>query len=153
MTTPGFYRMSDFIGAERIRNLLLETSGISKQNYPPYNIIKYDDDDTYAIEIAVAGLKAESLKIELANSVLTVSCSIPDKPSPNYLYKGVAERNFERKFVLADTIKVTGADIADGMLRISLENVIPEHMKPRNITINTRTNITQQKEQQLILEN
>lgn len=101
--------------------------------YPPYNIVKHND-DLLEIEMAVAGFEREEIEIELADGTLTVK-GAPATEDKEYVYKGIAARQFLHKFALADTIKVQGAELVNGMLRIRLENVIPEHRKPRKIEI------------------
>lgn len=101
--------------------------------YPPYNIVKHSD-DLLEIEMAVAGFDKEEIEIELADGSLTVK-GVPATEDKAYVYKGIATRTFIHKFALADTIKVQGAELVNGMLRIRLENVIPEHRKPRKIEI------------------
>lgn len=103
-------------------------------NYPPYNIVK-NDEETYRLEIAVAGFSEDELLVELKESVLTVSGNRKDSDEVEYLHKGIGGRNFERKFTLAADLVVTGAEIVNGVLNIDMELVIPEHKKPRTISI------------------
>lgn len=104
-------------------------------NYPPYNLIKTGD-DSYLIELAVAGFDEDDFDIELHNGVLTIKTEIDDVDKDiNYLHKGIAARSFERKFTLADTIVVAGAQLYNGMLQVRLENIIPEEKKPKKIAI------------------
>lgn len=105
--------------------------------YPPFNISKVDD-NKYVIEMAVAGFGKSNLDITLNDGVLTISGKVEsdDEDSmSNYLYKGIANRAFSRKFALADTVEIRDADLVNGMLKIFFENVIPEHKKPRKISI------------------
>lgn len=105
-------------------------------SYPPYNIRKVTDTE-YRIEIAVAGFDQSEIDIELEEgSKLIVKGSSKDE-SADYMYKGIAKRDFTRTFILNDEIIVKGADIVNGMLTIDLERIIPEEKKPRKIVIGT----------------
>ena len=122
------------VGFDRILDRM-HTLNTKQTNYPPYNIIKTGE-DTYLIEIAVAGFDEEDFDIELHDGVLTVRAEIDaTEEKTDYLHRGIAARNFERKFTLADTIEVEGVSLHQGMLTINLQNVIPEHKKPRKIAI------------------
>jgi molecular chaperone IbpA len=106
-------------------------------SFPPYNI-KQVGDDRYQIEMAVAGFSKKDLKIELANNQLTVEGSqesSTDSTESNYLYKGIAARQFRQSFALEDHVKVLGSELKDGVLKIDLERQIPEEKKPRSIEI------------------
>lgn len=103
--------------------------------YPPYNVVKLDE-NKYAIEIAVAGFSKQDLEIELKENSLVVTGKISSDSKDNeYLYKGIADRSFMRKFNLADTIEIQNTQLVNGMLKIFLENIIPESKKPRKIEI------------------
>lgn len=105
--------------------------------YPPYNIVKVDD-NKYVIELAVAGFATQDLELELQEGVLTIrGVSKTDEiGSVDYLFKGIADRAFTRQFTLADTVVVKNADLINGMLKIWLERFIPEEKKPKKIDIN-----------------
>lgn len=105
--------------------------------YPPYNIRKTSE-STYVIEIAVAGFGSQDIELELQDGVLTVKGDIhaSDYVNDQYLFKGIAERPFTRKFSLADTVVVKNADLINGMLKVWLERFIPEEKKPQKIKIN-----------------
>ena len=109
----------------------------STGGYPPYNIQKTED-YKFEIEMALAGFSKKDIEIEVAEGVLTVK-SMKDKDTGSTddytLYKGISQRNFTRKFTLADDIVVKGAELKDGMLTISLERIEPEEKKPQLITI------------------
>jgi len=120
---------------------LIDKTIKSIPNYPPFNITKMDDDH-YVLEMAVAGFGKNSLDIEMANGVLSVtgkmesdSNKINDSVAQQVLYKGIASRAFTRKFALADTIEIKNAELVNGMLKIYLENLIPENKKARKIEI------------------
>ena len=122
-----------FIGFDRmVERLKEQTPGQS--NYPPYNIVKTEDNH-YELQLAIAGFSQDDLDIELKDGVLVVDGKKTDEDEKNYLHKGISARAFRRTFTLADTIVVNGANLADGILTIKLENVIPEEKKPRKILI------------------
>lgn len=105
-------------------------------NYPPYNIAKVDD-NKYVIEMAVAGFGKHNLNIELANNTLVISGDTSgDSSQGSYLYKGIADRSFARTFNIADTVEIKNAELINGMLKVWLENIIPESKKPKKIEIN-----------------
>ena len=108
-----------------------------KDNYPPYNVIKIDDDH-FTIELALAGIPRESLDIEVDQNQLTVSTEKAETDEElEYLHKGISQRGFSRSFTLADHVVVKGADMIDGVLKISLERQLPEELKPRKIDISS----------------
>ena len=109
----------------------------SQPSYPPYNI-ELLDEDSYRITMAVAGFEESELNIQTENNVLTITGKKANqKEDRQYLHHGIAERNFEHRFQLADHVKVTGADLTNGILNIELVREIPEAMKPRKISINS----------------
>ena len=104
-------------------------------NYPPYNIRKIDD-NKYVIEIAVAGFSKSEIEVEFADDKLTVKGNAEDDTSAaDWLYKGIAARNFTRTFALDDKIEIKGAALINGMLKIALEKIIPDHKKPKKIEV------------------
>jgi molecular chaperone IbpA len=103
--------------------------------YPPYNI-KKTDENTYVIEVAVAGFGKQDIELTLENGTLTIKGNITGDEGSDYLFKGIADRAFTRTFTLADTVEVKNADLINGMLKIWLERFIPESAKPRKIDIN-----------------
>jgi len=107
----------------------------SSASYPPYNIIK--SKNNYTITMAIAGFTKDEVDISVEENELSVKgISNNSDEKIEFLHKGIAARNFERKFQLADTIKVVGASYENGLLNIFLEREIPEHQKPRKIEIN-----------------
>ena len=104
-------------------------------NFPPHNIIKADE-NKYVVELAVAGFSKDEIDIEVQDNTLTIK---GDKkvgtPDVQYLHRGIGTRSFTKTITIADTIEVKGAEFKDGILRIGLENIIPEHKKPRKIEI------------------
>ena len=105
-------------------------------NYPPHNIVKYSD-DTYGIEVAVAGFAKEEVTVEVDQDQLTIR-GIKNRPTEGeveYLHRGLAARDFEQTFTLAEYMNVLGAEVKDGMLRVTLQRIIPDALKPRQIEI------------------
>ena len=130
--TP-FYRSA--IGFDRLFQML-DSGFDSDGGYPPYNIERTAD-DAYRITMAVAGFTPDELKVEAKESTLTVSGEKkPDEKERTFLHRGIAARNFERRFQLADYVEVTAAGFENGLLNIELKRNIPERMKPRQIAIN-----------------
>lgn len=109
----------------------------SNSGYPPYNISKTDDSN-YVIEMAVAGFNKKDIEIQLSDGNLTVRSlfdSEEENKSSSFIHRGISQRSFVRKFTLSDEIRVKNAELTDGMLRINLEKLIPEHKKPKLIQI------------------
>jgi molecular chaperone IbpA len=125
------------VGFDRLADLLDAASADAGQGYPPYNIERTGEND-YRIEIAVAGFKPEELAIEVKEAVLTVQGrkAAGDEPR-RYLHRGLAERDFERRFQLAEYVAVVDAHLADGLLQIALKRELPEALKPRRIEVQT----------------
>lgn len=115
-------------------------------NYPPYNIRK-NDENHYTIEIAVAGFGQQDIDIEMKDGKLVVRGNIAnDSEGESFLFKGIANRAFTRTFALNDEIEVKDAEIFNGMLKIALERLIPEHKQPKKIAVKAKT------EKQLLTE-
>ena len=131
--TP-LYRSS--IGFDRLAQMLDDAASFEAPAYPPYNIERVGDDE-YRITTAIAGFSAADVNLEVKGNALTVTGKKSDKPEvkSEYLHQGIAARNFERRFQLADHVEVTGADLTSGLLHISLKREIPEALKPRTIAI------------------
>jgi len=143
MTTFDFtplYRTS--IGFDRLASLLSSAQRVEQGGgYPPYNILA-EDENRYRITMAVAGFAEDDLEITSEQNTLTVSAKRDDQDSDDegrFLHRGIANRSFERRFNLADHVRVTGAALENGLLHISLEREIPEAMKPRKIEIGSGT--------------
>lgn len=138
--TP-FYRSN--IGFDRIGSLLNHAlqSETSTNGYPPYNI-EVEEENSYAITLAVAGFSRDELEIQVENGVLTINGKKEEENKERkFLHQGIANRAFERKFNLADHVEVTGADLVNGLLTINLVKNIPEAMKPKSIAINENNNV------------
>lgn len=125
------------IGFDRMASLM-DTLSRNEQNqpsYPPYNI-ELTGEDQYRITMAVAGFDRSELNIEVNQNNLTISANKePEKEERQYLHQGIAARNFERRFQLADHVEVKNATFENGLLHIDLKREIPEAMKPRTIEI------------------
>ena len=131
-----FYR--DTVGFDRVFDLLDSVGQTNGGGYPPYNIEKTSE-DSYRIIMAVAGFAEAELNVVQREGELLVSGeSAPNADADKeYLYRGIAGRNFQRRFQLADHVKVEGAKLANGLLTIELKRELPEEMKPRAIRIET----------------
>ncbi|BBK40107.1 heat-shock protein Hsp20 [Allostella vacuolata] len=122
------------VGFDRMMRLL-ESSAGEAPTYPPYNIEKTGD-DAYRITMAVAGFGADDLEVVVRENTLTVvGRGTPDADGIKFLHRGIARRAFERRFELADSIKVVGSALDNGLLHIELKREIPESAKPRVIPI------------------
>ena len=124
------------VGFDRVAGLLeAAAANNTDAGYPPYNIERTDE-NAYRVEIAVAGFRPEELNVEVKENVLTVQGrKTANDDQRRFLHRGLAERNFERRFQLADYVVVTDANLSDGLLSISLKREIPEALKPRRIEI------------------
>jgi len=124
------------VGYDRIEHLFRGLERASTDNsFPPYNIVKKDTDN-YRITMAVAGFKEEEIEITAnQNSLKIAGKSATEKDDAEYLHRGIAGRSFNQNFELAETIKVTGAEMENGLLHIDLVREIPEALKPRSIEI------------------
>lgn len=125
-----------FVGFDRMADLIDSAIKDTAPSYPPYNIEQIDD-DRYQIELAVAGFGEDELEIESHRNVLTISGRKADSEDEqrNFLHRGIAGREFERRFQLADHVIVEGAELTNGLLRLSLKRELPEALKPRKIAI------------------
>lgn len=131
-----------FIGSDRLASLVdAATRNENQTSYPPYNI-ELLGEDKYRISMAIAGFSADDVTIEVQDNSLTVTgnkkAESDNEEKRSFLHKGISERNFERKFQLGDHVKVTNADMENGLLHIDLERVIPEAKKPRKIEIGSK---------------
>jgi molecular chaperone IbpA len=131
------------IGFDRMFNLLENAGGIDViDSWPSYDILKTGEDD-YRITMAVAGFSQEELTIMQEQNMLVVSGQKANEEEGQYLHRGIAGRTFQRRFQLADHVKVVGAGLANGLLTIDLKREIPEAMRPRRIEIATGTALPQ----------
>ena len=110
---------------------------LNNNSYPPYNILRLNDYN-YVIEMALAGFNKDQIEIEIADNELSVRSKIKelkDSENKNLIHQGISKRSFVRKFTVSDEIRVKNADLNDGMLKIKLEKIIPDHKKPKLIPI------------------
>jgi len=136
------------VGFDRLADLLDAASHESATGYPPYNIERTGDHE-YRIEIAVAGFKPDELSIDVKEAVLTVTGrKAANDGERRFVHRGLAERNFERRFQLAEYVVVTEANLADGLLSINLKRELPEALKPRRIEIGAGSTSTQIEDKQ-----
>ncbi|MCK8483708.1 Hsp20 family protein [Aliiroseovarius sp. S2029] len=124
------------VGFDQIADLMdrVLTNDVSRESYPPYNIEKIADDG-WRISVAVAGFTEDELAVEVRENALVISAKKADEDERTYLHRGIATRAFERRFHLADHVRVTGAAHEHGMLHIDLVREVPEALKPRRIEI------------------
>ncbi len=136
-----FYRST--VGFDQLFSMLDQVSGAESgaaPGYPPYNI-KRSGENAYNISVAVAGFAGADLSIEVKENTLTIRGNKQnggDEESGSLVYQGIAERNFERNFQLADHVQIKGASLENGLLQVDLLRVVPESMKPRAIPITTK---------------
>ncbi len=125
------------VGFDRIADLMdrVLSADVAQPTYPPYNIEKIDE-NAYRISVAVAGFSGDELTVEVKDGALILAArKAEEDTAKTYLHRGIATRAFERRFALADHMKVTGATHVDGMLHIDLVREVPEALKPRRIEI------------------
>jgi molecular chaperone IbpA len=116
-----------------VERILNETKPVTN-SFPPHNIIKAGE-NKYVVELAVAGFSKNEIDIQVQDNTLTIKGEKQEKDGYEYLHRGIGTRSFTKTITIADTIEVKGAEFKDGILRIGLENIIPEHKKPRKIEI------------------
>ena len=137
-----------FVGFDNIFNelerLVDGTAPTRNTSFPPHNIIKLDD-NKYVVEMAVAGFGQDEVDVEIQDGTLIVKGEKKDQTEVDYLYRGIATRSFTKSIRLSETIEVRGAQFKDGILKIGLENVIPEHKKPRKIEFSKELNFNNPK--------
>ncbi len=127
------------IGFDQIADMMdrVLTNDVAQPSYPPYNIEKTDA-DTYRISVAVAGFSESDLSVEVKeNALIVAGKKATEDKDRSYLHRGIATRAFERRFALADHVRVTGASHENGMLHIDLKREVPEALKPRRIEISS----------------
>lgn len=138
-----FWRSS--VGFDRVLELMDESLRFqSDNNYPPYNILRTGE-NSYRISLAVAGFKPEQISVTVQQNTLIVTGREAQKGDHDYLYQGIAARDFERRFNLADFVEVKEAWFEDGLLQIDLVRELPEAMKPRRIDIKSGQALQEQK--------
>ena len=123
------------IGFDRLARMMDTVSASADVSYPPYNIEKTGD-DSYCLTMAVAGFGPDDIELTVKDNTLSVAgAPAAEGRKAEVLYRGIAARAFERRFVLADHIVVDGADLQNGMLTVNLKRVVPEALKPRRIPV------------------
>ena len=122
------------IGFDNVFNSLDRVRSIPQTNYPPYSIRKGSTEDTFLIELAVAGFGEEDLTVSVKENNLSVEGDIGDKDS-GFVHQGISQRKFSRNFVLADDVVIKGSDLSNGILTIYAERIVPEEKKARTIEI------------------
>ena len=123
-----------FIGFNRELSRLNNAHKVNSQSYPPYDLIKLDE-DTYRLSIAVAGFTKEDIDVSVDNGTLIIKGEITEVTDAEVVHKGIASRKFTRSFALGEYMEVTGAEMKDGMLHINVDRIIPEEKKPKSIKI------------------
>ena len=123
-----------FIGFGRELSRLNGAYKTNSQSYPPYDLIKLDE-DTYRLSIAVAGFTKEDVDVSVDNGTLIIKGEIVEVTDAEVVHKGIASRKFVRSFALGEYMEVTGADLKDGMLHINVDRIVPEEKKPKSIKI------------------
>jgi|TARA_B100001964_G_scaffold86176_1_gene97199 molecular chaperone IbpA len=114
---------------------MFEGNYFNDTTYPPYNIVKKTD-ELYDIEIAIAGYGKKDIAVDYAQNVLTIKCVKKDKSETEHiLHRGISQRYFTKSFTINDDVEVKGAELKDGLLKVSLEKILPEGKKPRTIEI------------------
>jgi molecular chaperone IbpA len=128
------------VGFDRLFDLLENTRAAQGDNYPPFNIERTSDTE-YLVTIAVAGFKPDEIDITAQENLLVVAGKkqLDGNDNRDFLHLGIANRNFERRFQLADHVFVKAAHLADGLLTVHLEREVPEQLKPRKISIGSST--------------
>ena len=124
------------VGFDRLFDMLENGAFLGGENYPPFDLVQQGDDQ-YRITLAVAGFEPDEIDITSQQNLLIVSGEKKDegRDEGSYIYRGIAARSFERRFVLGDYVKVDRADLKDGLLTIELRREVPEEMKPKKIAI------------------
>ena len=134
-TTLGFESIFD-----EVEKLLNSDFKNTTTSFPPHNILKLDDNH-YVVELAVAGFSKEDIEVSVNDGELVIKGNKEDKTvEGEYLHKGIGLRSFTKTLRIADTVEVRGAEYKDGILKVGLENVIPDHKKPRKIEIGAELN-------------
>lgn len=124
-----------FIGFNHTLNRLnsVHTAAVN-QSYPPYNIAKVDE-DTYRVDLALAGFDKKDIEVSVDNGTLIVKGELATEDTAESVYKGIATRKFTRTFALGEYMEVVGAEFKNGMLSVNIERIVPEDKKPKSIKI------------------
>jgi molecular chaperone IbpA len=134
-TSMDLFKDPFFIGIDReLRRFRNASELAAKQSYPPYNLIKIDEDN-YMLTLAVAGFTKKEVEVTSNNGTLTITGVIAEDDDHEYLHKGIALRKFTRTFALGEYMEVISAEMDNGMLYVSVRREVPEEKKPKQITI------------------
>jgi molecular chaperone IbpA len=133
-TTLDLFNDPFFIGFNRELVRLNTAHKTNSQTYPPYDLLKLDE-DTYRISLAIAGFSKEDINLSVDNGTLIIKGEIVEVVDAEIVHKGIAGRKFTRTFALGEYMEVTGAEMKDGMLHINVDRIIPEDKKPKTIKI------------------
>jgi molecular chaperone IbpA len=123
-----------FIGFNRELSRLNDAHRINSQSYPPYDLLKLDE-DTYRLSIAIAGFTKDDIDVSVDNGSLVIKGEITEITDAEIVHKGIAGRKFTRSFALGEYMEVTGAELKDGMLHVNIDRIVPEEKKPKTIKI------------------
>jgi molecular chaperone IbpA len=123
-----------FIGFNRELNRLNTAHKTNSQSYPPYDLLKLDE-DTYQISLAIAGFSKEDIDVSVDNGTLIIKGEIVEVTDAEVVHKGIAGRKFVRSFALGEYMEVTSAELKDGMLHVNVVRIVPEDKKPKSIKI------------------
>jgi len=123
-----------FIGFNRELGRLNTAHKTNSQSYPPYDLLKLDE-DTYRLSIAIAGFTKENIDLSVDNGTLIIKGEIIDITDAEVIHKGIAGRKFIRSFALGEYMEVTSAELKDGMLNVNIDRIVPEEKKPKSIKI------------------
>ena len=129
-----FFNDPFFIGFNKEVARLNSAHKTNSQSYPPYDLLKLDE-DTYRLSLAIAGFTKEDINISVDDGTLIIKGEIVEVTDAEVVHKGIAGRKFVRSFALGEYMEVTGAELKDGMLNISIDRIVPEEKKPKTIKI------------------
>jgi len=133
-TTLDLFNDPFFIGFNRELGRLNTAHKTNSQTYPPYDLLKLDE-DTYRISLAIAGFSKEDINISVDNGTLIIKGEIVEVTDAEVVHKGIAGRKFVRSFALGEYMEVSGAELKDGLLHINVDRIVPEEKKPKAIKI------------------
>ena len=152
MTGTFMFPRNAFLGFDHLFDELENITNHAKDTYPPHNVVK-DGDMKYDIELAIAGFSKDDISIELKDHVLTITGDREARRDQNkYFHKGISGRKFVKSFRLSEYAEVNGADLTDGILTVSIEVVLPEKMRPQQISIGTGRKTNDNNSAQLLNE-
>ena len=123
-----------FIGFNRELNRLNNAHKTNSNSYPPYDLLKLDE-DTFRLSVAVAGFSKDDIDVSVENGTLIIKGEIKEVTDAEVVHKGIASRKFTRTFALGEYMEVVGAELKDGMLNVSIDRIVPEEKKPKTIEI------------------